>query len=407
MGYKFDINNPQTFNEKLQWLKLHDRKPEYTTMVDKVAAKEYVANKIGKEYIIPTIGVWDNVSDITWDSLPNAFVLKATGGGGGSGVVVCKNKSELDKQKAVAILKRAQKGSIYRVLREWPYKNVPNRILAEELLSDGGEDLCDYKVHCFNGMPKVILCCRDRFKKSGLTEDFFDENWEHLDLKRPSHQVSETAIPRPQALEEMLRLSVELSKDIPFLRTDFYTSQGKVFFGELTFYPASGMKPFQPEKWDKILGEWLTIPTENGGGKMLIKNGFALWVHTQKNEELYDYKFFCFNGHCEFFKVDFGRFVEHHANYYNRECSLLPFGEANFPPVPDYPVYLPSCIPEMIGIAENLSKGIPFLRVDLYECGGHIFFGEMTFYPASGMGKFTEQDIDRKLGEKLILPKYD
>lgn len=253
-----DLRCPKTFNEKLQWLKLHDRKPEYTTMVDKYAVKDYVAKIIGEEHIIPTLGVWDSFDDIDFDNLPDRFVLKTTHGGGGMAVVICKDKVSFDKARARSILEKSLHSDIYRNYREWPYKNVPKRIIAEKYMqADNESGLDDYKIHNFNGTPKVILVCRDRFGGKAMAESFFTDKWEHLDIIRPGHPNPD--IEKPDNLQELLRLAETLSKDIPFARTDFYTINGKAYFGEITFYPASGLSPFCPENYDKIFGDWLKL----------------------------------------------------------------------------------------------------------------------------------------------------
>ena len=259
VGYPLDLNVPRTFNEKLQWLKLYNRRPEYTQMVDKYAVKEYVAQIIGKEYIIPTIGVWDKFGQIDFSALPERFVLKTTHGGGGGGVAICTDKEHFDIAEAKRKLEKSLSVDIYRNLREWPYKNVKRRIIAEEYMQD-----------------------------------------------------------------------------------------------------SSG--------------------------------------------ELKDYKFFCFNGRVEFFKIDFDRFVDHHANYYDRNGKLLPFGETDLPPVPDKILEMPHNIQKMTVLAEKLSAGIPFLRVDLYNIDGKIYFGELTFFPASGMGRFAPSKYDYILGNYINLP---
>ncbi len=257
-----NLRNPQTFNEKLNWLKLHDRNPLYTQMVDKCEAKKYVASIIGEEYIIPTYGVWDRAEDIDFDSLPNKFVLKATHDSGR--VIICHDKSKLDQELAVKEMRASLNRNFYAVTREWPYKHVKPRIIAEQLLevSDCAE-LSDYKVHNFNGIPRVILVCRDRFAETGLTEDFFDAQWRHLDVRRPGHPNATVVENRPDTLEKMLQLSERLSKDYPFMRTDFYSVGDKVYFGEITLYPASGSVPFDPSNYDDIMGRWLDIL---GGG---------------------------------------------------------------------------------------------------------------------------------------------
>ena len=254
-----DLEHPKTFNEKLQWLKLHDRRPEYTRMVDKYAVKDYVADIIGREHIIPTLGVWNSFDEIDFDGLPDQFVLKTTHGGGGMAVVICKDKKNFDKNKARRILEKSLRSDIYANYREWPYKNVPKRIIAEKYMqADDGGGLTDYKIHNFNGTPKVILVCRERFATGPMAETFFTDKWERLDITRPGHPNPDCK--RPENLEEMLRLAEALSKDVPFARTDFYTIGGKAYFGEITFYPASGLTPFNPSKYDKEFGNWLNIP---------------------------------------------------------------------------------------------------------------------------------------------------
>lgn len=260
MGHRLNLKNPKTFTEKLQWLKLYNRRPEYTNMVDKYAVKKYVADIIGEEYIIPTLGVWDKPEEINWDSFPNQFVLKTTHGGGGGGVVICKDKQTFNRADAIAKLNQSMRSDIYSGLLEWPYKNVPRRIIAEKFMAP---------------------------KKS----------------------------PAPA--------------DLP------------------------------------------------------------------------DYKFFCFDGKVKFFKIDFGRFVEHHANYYSPNGELLPFGEKGLEPDPNHVEVMPVNLSEMIAVAEKLSTGFKFLRVDLYNVKGKIYFGELTFYPASGLLSFVPEEADKTIGDYL------
>ena len=256
-GKRLDLNNPLTFNEKQQWIKLYDRKDVYTKMVDKHLAKLYAAEKIGKEYVIKPYGVWSNFQDIDFDKLPNQFVIKCTHDSGS--IVICKNKAELDVKKAKEKIERGLTTNPFYYGREWPYKNVVPKIIIEELLVD---------------------------KKTG-------------DLK--------------------------------------------------------------------------------------------------------DYKFFCFNGNVRCFKIDFGRFVNHRANYYDRNCKLLPFGEDECPPDESVCLDFPKEINDMIYLAEKLAEGTKFLRVDFYNVDGKIYFGEMTFFPASGFGTFTDAKWDRILGNWINL----
>lgn len=255
-----NLKDPKTFNEKLTWLKLHDHNPLYTRMVDKYEAKRYVADIIGEEYVIPTCGVWDKADDIDFDALPDKFVMKATHDSGR--VICCRDKSKLDKDWAREEMRKSLKRDFYAVTREWPYKNVKPRIIAEQLLESDTNDLADYKIHNFNGVPRFILVCRDRFADSGLTEDFFDTNWTHINVKRPGHPNADVMEDRPSSLDKMLKLSERLGKEVPFMRTDFYSIGNKVYFGEITLYPASGAVPFVPERYDDIFGDMLNITLE-------------------------------------------------------------------------------------------------------------------------------------------------
>ncbi|HRU98901.1 MAG TPA: ATP-grasp fold amidoligase family protein [Ruminococcus sp.] len=258
LGYPLNLDNPITFNEKLQWLKLYDRRPEYTTMVDKYAVKRYVADTIGVQYIIPTLGVWDRFEDIDFDKLPNQFVLKCTHDSGG--LVVCKDKTELNRAKAKKKIERCLKNNYFYLGREWPYMNVKPRIIAEVYMRDDEVDeLKDYKFMAFNGEIKCSFVCSERFSDSGLRVTFFDNNWNVMPFER-HYPRSSKHIPKPQCYEEMKVLAEKLAQNIPFVRVDFYEVSGKIYFGELTFYPGSGLEEFSPFEWDKKLGKWLKLP---------------------------------------------------------------------------------------------------------------------------------------------------
>ncbi len=258
MGKELNLANPQTFSEKLQWLKLNDRKPEYTQMVDKVEAKKYVANIIGEEYVIPTLGVYDTPEEIDFDALPNQFVLKCTHDSGG--LIVCNNKELLDFVVTRKKFKKWLKTNYYYQNREWPYKNIKPRIIAEQYMVDeSGYELKDYKFFCFNGECKALFIATDRGVKDQETKfDFYDTDFNHLPFTNghpnASHQIS-----RPIGFEKMKELAEKLSKGHPHLRVDFYDINGKIYFGELTFYHWSGMVPFQPEQWDYTFGSWIQL----------------------------------------------------------------------------------------------------------------------------------------------------
>ena len=259
MGKRMNWDNPQTYNEKLQWLKLYDHKPIYSTMVDKYEAKKYVANIIGDKYIIPTLAVYDKVEDIDFDALPNKFVLKCTHDSGG--LVICRDKSKLDKKAALKKLKKRMNGNYYYWKREWPYKNIKPRIIAEQYMEDDQfHDLRDYKFFCFDGEMKVLFIATERHLKNEETKfDFFDADYVHLNI-RNGHPNASQPPAKPKTFEEMKKLAGILSKNIPQLRVDFYEVNGKAYFGELTFFHWSGLVPFVPEEWDSIFGRWLKLP---------------------------------------------------------------------------------------------------------------------------------------------------
>lgn len=254
-GKKLDLNNPKSFNEKLQWLKLYDRKDIYTTMVDKYEAKKYVANIIGEEHIIPTLGIYDRFDDIDFESLPNQFVIKCTHDSGG--LVICKDKKTLDIAEAKKKIENRLKKNPFYYCREWPYKNVKPRIIIEKYMSDeSGDDLKDYKFFCFNGDPKILLVCSNRSKD--LKETWFDKDFNKLKIVEGGHK-NDNSLEKPKKLKEMLKLSEILSKNIRFVRTDFYEINGKVYFGEITFFPASGFERFEPEEWNDKMGSWISL----------------------------------------------------------------------------------------------------------------------------------------------------
>ncbi len=266
MGKSLDLNNPQTFSEKLQWLKLFDRRPVYTTMVDKYAVKDYVASIIGEKYIIPTLGVWDKPEFIDWDKLPNQFVLKTTHGGGSLGVVICKDKKNFDQKAAVNRLKHNMKESDWRIQRERPYKNVPHRIIAEEYIEpdSNSNDLPDYKWFCFNGEPMYCQVIKNRSTKE--TIDFFDTNWRHQEFVglNPNADCELNEPNRPIDLEKQIQIARLLSKNIPFVRVDLYSVNGQTLFGEMTFYPYSGYGSFRPEKYNLSIGKLINLDLSRG-----------------------------------------------------------------------------------------------------------------------------------------------
>lgn len=259
-GKKLNLKNPQTYNEKLQWLKLHDRKDIYTKMVDKYEVKEYVAKIIGEKYIIPTYGVWDNFDDINFNTLPEQFVLKCTHDSGG--LIIVKDKSKLDMQAARKKIMKCLKRNYYSHGREWPYKNVKPRIIAEKYMEEKGinteEGLRDYKIFCFDGEPKLIQVDYNRFDNHKRNLYTTDWNYVEASIKYPTDPNHQIAKPTP--LNEMLDVARKLSQGMPHLRVDLYCVEDKVYFGELTLCHGTGMETFSPESLGIEMGKWLKLP---------------------------------------------------------------------------------------------------------------------------------------------------
>lgn len=258
MGKRLDLEHPVTFNEKLQWLKLYNRKPEYTIMVDKVKAKEYVAEKLGSEYIIPTLGVWDDPDEIDFDALPDQFVLKCNHNSG-LGMCICRDKSELDIPKVKAGLRRGLRQNYFLYGREWPYKDVSRKILAEKFMVDeSGTELKDYKYYCFGGEAKFMFIASGRLLDS-KTFSYYNMNFEKLPFEWGA-PVSNEVVKRPETFYKMKMLAEILAKDLPEVRIDFYDVNGNIYFGEITFFDGSGMESFNPKEWDGHLGKLIKLP---------------------------------------------------------------------------------------------------------------------------------------------------
>lgn len=260
-GKRINLENPATFNEKLQWLKLYDRKEKYIQYVDKYEVRKHIAESIGEEYLIPLIGVYNKPEEIDFSVLPDQFVLKCTHDSGG--LVICNDKSQLDIKATIEKLNKCLKRNYYFHGREWPYKNVKPRIICEKFIIDeSGVELKDYKLMCFNGKAKCNLVCLNRYSSTGLNIDFYDMDWKPMPFERRHHPSSGTIILRPKHFNKMIEFAERLSKDIPFARVDFYEIEGKLYFGELTFYPSAGFEEFTPESYDNMLGSWITLPSK-------------------------------------------------------------------------------------------------------------------------------------------------
>lgn len=421
-GKKLNLENPQTFNEKLQWLKLYDRKPEYTRMVDKYEVKKYVAERIGEQYIVPTYGVWDHFDEIDFDRLPEQFVLKCTHDSGS--INICKNKKTFDKKHAKKVLENSLKVNMFWMSREWPYKNVKPRIIAEKYLKDlGNEVLPVYKFMCFDGEPKIIQTIQND-KQINETIDYFDIKWNLLKL-RQNFPNSVNPLPRPKNLEHMIEIARILSKDIPFVRVDLYEVNGETKFSEHTFYSDAGNSKFEPEDWDKGIGSWIKLPEDIYGGGYVISlhnkklyakliqdsdmkvefnsEGIPISIDEINKESLTDYKFFCFEGIPRFFYISKDKSDVPYTDFYdmNGERLLMRMKDPN-----SYIGYsLPKNFEKMKELATKLSESFHHLRVDFYECDDKVFVGELTFYHSGGFAKIQPHQWEKILGDWIILEK--
>lgn len=265
-GRDLDLENPCTFNEKLQWLKLHNRKPEYTMMVDKYKVREYIKEQLGEEYLIPLLGVWDDPDEIDFDALPNQFVLKCNHNSG-LGMCICKDKSRLNIAKVKARLRKGMAQDYYMTGREWPYKDVPRKIICEKFMVDhsdwegSDQGLTDYKFYCFDGEAKVVMIASDRYSKKQTRFDYFDRDYHQLSMTW-GNPNSEIPPAKPACYEEMLTIADRLSAGIPHVRVDLYNANGQIYFGELTFFDGSGLDKIEPEEWDYRLGSWIELPRQ-------------------------------------------------------------------------------------------------------------------------------------------------
>lgn len=258
VGEPLNLRSPRNYNEKLQWLKLHDRNPAYTALVDKYAVKDYIREILGEEYTVPALGVWDSFDRIDWDALPDRFVLKCTHDS--AGLVICRDKATFDREKAREKLSRCLKRNFYYSGREWPYKHVKPRILAETYLEDSRlQELRDYKFFTFHGEPKIMHLVSNRQNPDEETwGDFFDMEFRHLDLTM-GHNNAPVCPEKPVNFEKMKAFAAKLAGDIPHVRVDFYEVNGQLYFGELTFFQDSGFAEVEPKHWNDTLGSWITL----------------------------------------------------------------------------------------------------------------------------------------------------
>lgn len=406
-GREINLDNPETFNEKLQWLKLYDRKTIYTTMVDKYEAKKYVADIIGEEYIIPTLGVWDTAEEIDFKILPDKFVLKTTHDSGGV-KLVDKNKPDYNERELRKFFRKRLKRSLYKLTREWPYKDVKPRIIAEKYMENVGEDgVKDYKFFCFDGVAKCYKVDFDRFIEHHANYYDIESNYMNLgEVAFPASKSKHADISQAD-IDTMIFISQQLAQTTPFLRVDFYDIEGKIYWGELTFFPASGFGKLYPDEADLTLGKWIQLPV-CGGVVTLIDKEVLIYFKPHEYQDdkfqgirLVDYKFFTFNGRPKLFMVNYDRGESTKADYFDINLNKLDFTWGY--PQSDYSFRVPVNYEKMLQFAEKLSVGTKELRVDFYECGNRLYFGELTFFDGSGFTPMVPMEWDYKLGNNIDL----
>lgn len=262
-GRHLDLDNPQTYNEKLQWLKIYNRHEYQQKLVDKLKVKDFAAREIGEEYIIPTLGVWDSPTDIDYDSLPESFILKPTHGYGGKGVVFCKSKKIFDRKKACDVLKRGLRRKNYPTLREWPYKYITPRIIAEKYIGTKKEPIpADYKFFCFGARAMYVMVCIGRTADGRKPRYyFFDRDWNFKPFNKVDKDTpTDFSLPRPEKIDEMFELADKLSQNEPHVRVDLYYVEGKIYFGEITFFNASGYDNDINPETDCYFGSLIKLP---------------------------------------------------------------------------------------------------------------------------------------------------
>lgn len=263
VGRKLNVRNPETLNEKLQWLKFNYRFPLQSIVSDKLLVRDYVKEKIGEKYLIPLLGSWKEYSDIDFSALPNQFVLKCNHDSGG--LVVCTDKEKLNHEEAKRKIEKSLKSNFFYIGREYQYRNIKPMIICEKFISDNGKVPMDYKIYCFNGKPDVILVCRDRFSKNTHRASylFFDQKWNFQPLDKGDENLQDVDIPKPENLDEMIEIAKKLSEDFVFARIDLYNIKGKIYFGEITLSPNSGFDPDIKYETDLMFGKKLEIPYWN------------------------------------------------------------------------------------------------------------------------------------------------
>lgn len=261
-GHRINWDNPQRYNEKLQWIKLFDHNPLYTELADKYAVKKIVSEKVGEEYVAKCLGVWDRAEDIDWDKLPDRFVLKTAHDGGNNGVFIVRDKAKANKSKIIRGVNKSLHRNTFVLGREWPYKDIPRRVFAEEYLEDANGELRDYKFFCFDGKVKYLFIATERQSGGEVKFNYFDADFNDLGIVQ-QHPMSDKPIAKPNVFEKMKEVAAKLSEGIPAVRVDLYEVNGQIYFGEYTFFHHGGVVPFHPDEWDFVWGNDIVLPQAN------------------------------------------------------------------------------------------------------------------------------------------------
>lgn len=255
LNKEINLKNPKTYTEKLNWIKLYDRNPIYSVLADKYAVRNYVKEKIGEKYLIPLIGVWNNVDEVDFEKLPNNFVLKCNHD---NGVVICKDKSSFDRETAKLELLCHYNRNYYKKCREWSYKKIKKKIICEKYMADINQPvLVDYKFFCFNGRVKALFIATNRPIDTRF--DFFDRNFNHLPILN-GHPNADSKIDKPKDFDTMINIAEKLAEGFPHVRVDLYYINGQIYFGEITITHFGGFTPLEPDEWEFKFGEWLELP---------------------------------------------------------------------------------------------------------------------------------------------------
>lgn len=416
-----NLKNPKRFTEWIQWYKIHYRDPKMLRCVDKYEVRGYIEEKGYGKYLNELYQICDVAEEIDFYKLPQKFVIKTTSGGNGDNVLIVKDKSKLNIKETIETVNSWLFKNYSDTSREWAYSEAAKnpKIIVERFLENGESGLDDYKFYCFNGKHRFLSIDKDRY--GNHTRAYFNENGEFLsEVTGNYNRVKETPN-LPDNISELIETAEKLATDFPFVRVDLYNVNNKVIFGELTFYPASGYSPYHPDHFDLELGayfknckiltlahdknkreigdgsdETLDILGGGGGGKYLI-------IKSLHQQELLDYKFYCFNGQPFVCQLISGRYTEEYIDFYdlkwNRLKGIVGLNQKakNSP----QPHIKPINLDIMIKVAKKLSEDFPFVRVDLYNIDGMIYFGELTFYPGSGYGSFVPDSFDTAIGQKF------